>query len=74
MQNLLIFRGGINMLSNEELSTLRALRVRLLHYWVKFPDVSLDKKSLDNCQNVLDKIILREQKRVQIIGGQDEKV
>ena len=62
------------MLDNKELSSLRSLRLKLLHYWQKFPDVSLDKKELDNWQNVLDKVIIREQKSGDYSGSHNEKV
>ncbi len=57
------------MLNNTELLALRELRVKLLHYWKKFPEESIGKKALNNYQNVLDKIIVREQKKIDYSGG-----
>ncbi len=63
------------MLDNQELSTLRELRVKLLHYWQKFPEESLiDKKSLNDYQNILDKVILREQTLTRKMESLNEKV
>lgn len=61
------------MLDRTELSALRALRVKLLHYWQKFPDETIDKKSLNEWQNVLDKVIMMEQKRIDYSGDQSGK-
>ena len=61
------------MLNPIEMSALRVLRVKLLHYWQKFPEESVDKKSLNEWQNVLDKIIIKEQKRIDYSGEPNGK-
>ncbi len=61
------------MLNNTEMSALRVLRIKLLHYWQKFPEESVDKKALNEWQNVLDKIIMKEQKKIDYSGEQNGK-
>ena len=62
------------MLNNDELKSLVGLRTKLLHYWQKFPDDGLDKNALNDWQNLLDKIILKERKRIDYTGGQNGKL
>ena len=62
------------MLENKELKALVDLRTRLLHYWQKFPEPGEEKTALNDWQNVLDKVILQEQKKVDYSVGQNGQV
>lgn len=59
------------MLNTTELKSLVELRIKLLHYWQKFPEEASDKALLNNWQNLLDKMILQERKRIDYAGGQN---